>query len=151
VSTLRLSAERVLDAPADVVYHCIRDYQDHHRPGGFLPPAFTYFNVERGGIGAGTRITFTTKAGGGSQTRTQDVSEPEPGRVLVESGGGDSTIFTVEPAGEGRARVRFDTVLTLNGLMSLIGPLVIPRVLKPIYEDELGRLEAHARAHGPLS
>jgi hypothetical protein len=27
----RFSAERVLDAPAEVVYHLIADYREHHR------------------------------------------------------------------------------------------------------------------------
>ena len=35
------SAERVIDAPADVVYRCIADYRSTTARKGFLPPAFT--------------------------------------------------------------------------------------------------------------
>ena len=45
-----ISAERVLEAPAGVVYHLISDYREHHRPEGFLPPAFTEMVVEQGGV-----------------------------------------------------------------------------------------------------
>lgn len=41
-----------IDAPAMVVYHCLVDYRAHHRPGGFLPPAFEQLEIARGGVGA---------------------------------------------------------------------------------------------------
>ena len=44
-----ISAERPIAAPADAVYRCIADYEHHHRPGGFLPPNFSDFTIERGG------------------------------------------------------------------------------------------------------
>src|SRR5688500_10857296 len=111
----RVSAERLVDAPAVVVYHCIADYRHHHRPGGFLPPAFSNFRVLRGGIGAGTLFTFTMTVAGRSRASRAEVAEPEPGRVLVETGPEVRTRFTVEPAGT-RARVRFDTVIEMGGL-----------------------------------
>lgn len=146
MSEFHFSAERVLGAPAAVVYHCLADYREHHRPGGFLPPAFTALDVLRGGVGAGTVIRFTITMAGRSTTRTQEVSEPEPGRVLIESGGGERTIFTVEPRGE-RTLVRFETELRPRGLDRVLLPLLGARVLGPLYADELARLEQHARAH----
>jgi hypothetical protein len=146
----RFSAGRVLGAPADVVYHLIADYREHHRPEGFLPPAFTDLVVEQGGVGAGTRIRFTMKMAGRTQSATATISEPVPGRVLVESGPGVVTTFTVEPEGADRARVRFDTVMDSSGLQGLLTRLFAPGILRPIYADELDRLEQHARAHPPL-
>jgi len=142
----RFSAERLIDAPADVVYHCIADYREHHRPGGFLPPAFSSFQVERGGVGAGTVISFTMTMAGRSQRTTSEVSEPEPGRVLVETGPDARTTFTVESEGT-RARVRFDTVIEASGLNGLLLRLFAPRLLGPLYRDELDRLERYAQAH----
>jgi hypothetical protein len=145
----QFSAERLLDAPADTIYHCLRDYTVHHRhqPQGFLPAAFTELEVLRGGVGAGTVIRFTTSLGGRSRTYTQEVSEPEPGHVLVERGdGGEGTVFTVEPHGD-RTLVRFETTLLTSGLEGVLMPLVGARILSPLYEDELTRLEAYARAH----
>jgi hypothetical protein len=61
VRSLQFSVERLVDAPAEVVYHCLADYREHHRAGGFLPPVFTDLQVLRGGVGAGTVIRFTTR------------------------------------------------------------------------------------------
>src|SRR5919202_1601599 len=64
---------------------------------------------------------------------TQTVSEPEPGRVLVESGQGVSTTFTVQPDGAG-CRVRFDTRLEDGGLEGMLTRLFAPRLLQPVYQ-----------------
>lgn len=47
MSEIRIQAERLLDAPAPVVYRCLADYQNHH--DRFLPPAFSEYRVEHGG------------------------------------------------------------------------------------------------------
>ena len=141
-----VSAERLIFAPAEIVYHLIADYREHHRPDGFLPPAFTDFEVQRGGVGAGTVLRWVVDAGGRRRTVTATVSEPEPGRTLVEAGSGIETVFTVEPTGDG-ARVQFDTVIEEGGIRGILNRMFAGRVLGPIYEDELGRLEDHARAH----
>src|SRR5262245_22705353 len=147
----RISAGRVVEAPADVVYHLIADYREHHRPEGFLPPAFTELVVEKGGVGAGTVIRFNMKLAGRSQTVTAAITEPEPGRVLVETAPGVVTTFTVEPESRQQARVRFDTVMDAVGLQGLLTRLLAPGMLRPVYADELERLEKHARAHPALS
>ena len=150
MTTVRIRAERALDAPATVVHHCLADYTEHHRPGGFLPPAFTALHVSRGGVGAGTTITFAMRLAGTVRTVTAEVSEPVPGRVLVETGGGITTTFTVDAAGPTRARVQIDTAMEMGGLQGLIGRLAVPRLLAPLYQDELRRLETLAQAHGPV-
>lgn len=142
----RCSAERLVDAPADVVYRCIADYHRHHRPEGFLPQAFSDFRVERGGVGAGTVISFKMKLAGTSQSTTAEIDEPEPGRVLVETGPKVRTVFTVEPEGT-RSRVRFDTTIDAGGLEGLLTRLFAARLLGPLYRDELERLERYAQAN----
>ena len=148
-----ITAERILDAPADVVYHCLADYREHHRPEGFLPPAFSDFEVKHGGVGAGTVIRFASTLGGRKQTMTAAIEEPHPGRVLVETGHPVVTTFTVEPDGTDRrrARVRFHTVIDSPGLTGLVTRLFAPRMLRPLYEDELSRLERYAQQHPPLA
>jgi hypothetical protein len=140
------SAERLLDAPAEVVYHCLADYREHHNTRGFLPPAFTSLEVLRGGVGAGTVIRFSTRVGGRTQTRTQEVSEPSPGRVLVESGGDEGSTFTVEPHGD-RSLLRIQTTLVTHGLEGWLLALFGARILGPIYAEELSRLERYAQSH----
>jgi hypothetical protein len=148
VRQFHFSAERLLDAPADVIYHCISDYTNHHRhqPEGFLPPAFTRLEVLSGGVGAGTLMRFTTRVGGRSVTRTQAVSEPEPGHILVERGDGEGSTFTIEPRGA-RTLVRIETTLLVAGLEGVLMPLFGSRIIGALYDDELTRLEAYARAH----
>jgi hypothetical protein len=144
--SFRLSVERLVDAPAAVVYHCLADYREHHRAGGFLPPVFTDLQVLRGGVGAGTVIRFTSSLAGRSVTRTQEVSEPEPGRVLVEWGGGEGSTFTVEPRGE-RTLVRIESVVRSGGLEGLLLSWLGRRLLRPILMDELARLDRYAQDH----
>jgi hypothetical protein len=150
---LHFAAERLLNAPADVIYHCLADYREHHRAaadGGFLPPTFTRLDVLQGGVGAGTVMRFTTSVGGRSVTRTQQVSEPEPGRVLVERGDGEGSVFTVQPEGNA-TRLRIETTLNAPGLEGLIMRWVGARVLGPLYADEMSRLEQYAQAHAAVA
>jgi hypothetical protein len=141
-----VSAERLMHAPPEVIYHCIADYREHHRPDGFLPPAFSDVEIARGGVGAGTELSWVVEAGGRRRTVNATISEPEPGHTLVESGSRIETVFTVEPSGEG-ARVRFHTVIDDAGLQGLLNRLFAARILGPIYADELRRLEDYAKAH----
>jgi Polyketide cyclase / dehydrase and lipid transport len=150
MSKLYFSAERLIDAPADVVYQCIADYQHHHRPGGFLPPAFHDMHILHGGVGAGTRFRLSVTLAGRTNTMTPEVTEPEPGRVLVESDDRVRTAFTVEPVGQ-RCRVRFDTVMHASGLGAILNRLLAPRLMRPLYDDELVRLERYARALLPIA
>ena len=54
MATIRIKSSRMINAPAERVYRCIADYRTHHP--AFLPPAFSNFTVEEGGVGAGTVI-----------------------------------------------------------------------------------------------
>jgi len=146
MSQTHFVAERLIDAPPAVVYHCLADYQHHHNTSGFLPPAFSELHVERGGVGEGTRFRATLRLGGRALTFTRDVTEPEPGRVLFEGGVGGHTRSVVEPRGRG-ALVRFETVIEAGGLEGVLSRLFAPRLLAPLYADELERLERYAQAH----
>jgi hypothetical protein len=144
----RFGVERRMYAPATVVYHCLADYRHHHRPDGFLPPAFETLEITRGGVGAGTEYRLVMALGGRRRAVNTLVSEPVPGHTLVETGSGVETTFTVEPTTDG-TRVRFDTVLDDGGLQGILNRLFAARMIGPIYEDELRRLEDYAKAHPP--
>ena len=139
------SAERLIDAPADVVYRCLADYTRHHRPAGFLPPAFSHQEILSGGVGDGTVIRLSVTLGGRTRTMTSRISEAEPGRVLVEDGDNVRTTFTVQPEAD-RSRVRFDTVLEAGGLEGLMNKFFAARLLRPVYTDELERLQRYAQS-----
>lgn len=144
------AAERLMNAPADTIYHCLADYREHHRPDGFLPPAFSDLEILRGGVGDGTEYRLTMDLGGRRRDMVVSVRETVPGRELVESGTGLETTFTVDPTDTG-VRVRFETVMEQSGLPGLLSRLFAARWLRPVYEEELRRLEAHARGHAPAT
>ena len=140
---IRVAANRRIDAPVDRVYRYIADYRTHHP--AFLPPAFSNFAVEEGGVGAGTVIHFTLRAGGKTQTFRQRVSEPDPGRVLTETtiGTQNATSFRVNPEGTG-SRVEIVTEYEgAEGLRGIAERLLAPLVLRRIYADELRRLDRY--------
>lgn len=138
-------AERHIDASPATVYRCIADYREHH--GRFLPPQFRDLVVERGGVGAGTVVTFATVTGGRTRRFRSEIAEPEPGRMLTETDAAQGTraTFTVTPDGAG-SLVRIENTFRLSpGLMGMIERVVAPRVLHGMLVDELGRLDVYAR------
>lgn len=144
-----ITAERELDAPADLLYHLLADYRTHHRPDGFLPPAFSDMEIHAGGVGAGTDVSWVTHLGSRQRPTRARITEPVPGHTLLETADGLVTTFTVEPTASG-ARVRFETVIDDPGLQGVLTRLFAPRMLAPLYADELTRLGDYARKHGPL-
>lgn len=145
MAEIQVAAERVIDGPADRVYGYLADYRQHHPR--ILPANFSDLVVERGGVGAGTVFRFRSTAGGRTRDFHMEVSEPQPGRVLVERDLDSSliTTFTVTPEGE-RCRVRIETRWQgAGGIGGLFERLFAPRVLRRIYADELERLNAYAR------
>ncbi len=142
-----VSAEGSVDAPVDTVYRYLADMRDHHPH--FLPPAFSEFQVESGGVGAGTVTRFKITAGGRTREYRMQVGEPEPGRVLTESDMNSSavTTFTVSARGD-TSLVQISTAWDgASGIGGLFERMFAPRVLRAIYSDELRRLDAYAREH----
>jgi uncharacterized protein YndB with AHSA1/START domain len=142
---IHVAAEREIGAPPATVYHYLSDMREHHPR--FLPPAFSGFEVEAGGVGAGTITRFKVHAGGRAREYRMQVAEPEPGRVLTESDLNSSlvTTFTVEPEGSG-SLVRITTGWQgAGGVGGFFERLFAPRVMRRIYLDELERLDRYAR------
>ena len=141
---IEVSAERAVAAPAEDVYTYLADMREHHHR--FLPPAFSEFKVESGGLGAGTVATFKLTAGGRSRHYRMVVDEPEPGRVLTETDTSSSlvTTFSVTPQG-GTSLVRIATTWEgARGIGGVFERLFAPRVIRAIYADELERLDTYA-------
>ncbi|MFN8633844.1 MAG: SRPBCC family protein [Chloroflexota bacterium] len=138
-------AEGLVGAPADLVYRLIADHREHHPK--FLPPNFTDFDVEQGGVGAGTVTTFTVSAGGRVRGYRMRVDEPEPGRVMTETDTMSSlvTTWTVTPEGD-RTRVRIETRWQgSSGVPGFFERLFAPPSVRRLYRDELRRLDRYAR------
>ena len=149
MARMQVSAERTVDTPADTVYGYIADMREHHPH--FLPPAFSDFRVESGGVGAGTVTRYKLTVGGRTREQRVTVAEPEPGRVLTESDAGSNavTTFTVAPEG-GASRVRIHSAWDgADGIGGVLERMFAPRMLRAVLTDELGRLDTYAREHRP--
>ena len=142
-----VSASALIPAPAPRVYGLIADYRNGH-PRILPKPYFVSLDVEQGGYGEGTVIDFKMKIMGQIQSFHSRVTEPEPGRVLVETdmNSGTETTFTVEPRSQDSQSLLTITT-TLNVPEGLIGRLqgwLTSRLLQPIYEKELEQLASVA-------
>src|SRR5262249_53810952 len=103
MSTYRVTATRRIGAPAKIAYDIIADYRHGHTL--IVPPkVFQNLQVKSGGFGDGTKICFDVRAFGSTKTLNADITEPTPGRVLVETDleAGVITTFTVVPTSDGR-------------------------------------------------
>jgi hypothetical protein len=143
--TVVASAE--MDAPPARVYAIIADYHNGHPH--ILPKQFRNLTVEKGGVGAGTIIRFEVRALGQTQRFRAFVTEPEPGRVLVEENvepAPSKTTFLVEerPGGRG-TRVTFTTEMTSRpGPLGALERFVSTRLMKKMYAEELALLALRA-------
>ena len=141
--TRRISVSRQIAAEPPSIYSVIADYHDGHRR--IVPPrAFTWLVVDKGGTGAGTELRFAMRVFGSTRIARGVVSEPEPGRVLVETypESGDVTTFIVDPqAGIGTSIVTITTDLQVRGgLAGRLQGFLAERFLRPLYVEELQRL-----------
>jgi hypothetical protein len=136
-------ATKTISAPAEVIYRIIADYQTNH-PRILPKPYFLSLDVERGGFGAGTIVNFKMRLLGRTQFFRSLISEPEPGRSLLEVdlNSGVSTRFDVVPLEEGRSQVTISTELKDGGIVE---GFVAKLLLQKIYRQELELLSNLAK------
>jgi hypothetical protein len=143
-----VTASAHVGAAPQRVYAIIADYRNGHPR--ILPKQFTSLAVEQGGIGDGTVIRFTMRIFGRRFAFRGVVTEPEPGRVLVEENVGDNpstTTFTVDRGSTPEeAVVMIATELPYKkGVLGAIEQFLTTRTLQSIYAQELELLDAVAR------
>jgi len=141
------SAQGIVDAPADKVYSYLADMHQHQQ---FLPPAFSDFQIEQGGVGAGTVTRFKITAGGRTRAYRMQVSEPVPGRTLVETDTGSSLVTTYDVAPQGdKSLVSVTTSWDgASGVGGFFERTFAPRAIQRLYLEALERLNAYAKEHG---
>ena len=146
---ISVKAEAVLEAPSQEVYATIADYRQGHPR--ILPKELYDLQVEQGGYGAGTIHRFKSRVLGVVQSYYQRVSEPEPGRVLVEqdidSPQQVTTTFRVTPLEQGqKSHVEISTTMHPSpGVRGLVERILVPMINFRIYQKELKLLEGVAR------
>jgi len=138
-----ISASAIIPARRDRVYSLLANYTDGHQR--ILPKQFTGLTVEEGGVGAGTIIRVQMSFLGKKQHYRAAISEPEPGRVLVETNleaNSWVTTFTVNPgSAPADSNVTISTELPVRaGFPGKIERLLSTLFLRPIYVKELENL-----------
>jgi polyketide cyclase/dehydrase/lipid transport protein len=138
-----ISASATIPARRERVYSLLANYRDGHQR--ILPKQFRGLVVEEGGIGSGTVIRFQMSPLGKRLNFRAAITEPEPGRVLVETyldPAGTITTFTVD-AGSAPAdsNVTISTELPVrSGILGSMEKMFATLLLRPIYRRELENL-----------
>ncbi len=144
-------ASAVIDARPEEVYLILVDYRDGH-PQILPREHFRDLSIEAGGRGTGTIIRFRVRIGTVERSYRMLVSEPEPGRVLVEADIESSltTTFTVTPVNNDRqTRVQIATEWEASsGLIGLLEQVLTPPMLRRVYYKELRQLAAVVHSKG---
>ncbi len=148
METYQVSASAVIKAPAEQVYAILADYHNGH-PHILPKQYFPSLEVEEGGVGAGTRIRFQMRAFGQTQTAHANITEPEPGRVLVETIPESDiiTTFTVLPTSDGQhANTTISSqIKDPQGLLAAVQRFVTKQFLQRVYRKELQLLDEFAQ------
>jgi hypothetical protein len=138
-----ISATAIIPARRERVYSLLANYRDGHPR--ILPKQFSELVVEEGGIGSGTVIRFQMNLLGKKQNFRAAITEPEPGRMLVETyldPAGAITRFTVDQGtAPADSKVTISTELPAkDGILGLIDKAFATLLLRPIYREELENL-----------
>ena len=150
MAQIHVQVSDTLNARPEDVYATIADYRNGH-PYIIPKENFSDLQVEQGGYGEGTVIRFKVRVLGVERAMYQRVTEPEPGRVLVEQDIDSAqhivTTFTVTPIENGqRSHVEISTTMTPDtGLQGVVERFMVPKLNAPIYRKELELLEAVAQ------
>jgi hypothetical protein len=148
-----LSASAVLQAAPQIVYAIFTDYHEAH-PSVLPRPSFGDLVVEKGGTGAGTVFRVDTQQLFGRKTLRMEASEPQPGRLLVESDLDSDlrTHFLVEPMDGGRGcRVTITTKYTRPGALGWLERALLPTLARSVLNKELRNVEQLARQRAAAS
>lgn len=140
MARIHLAESRFIEAPPERLYRTLADYHQGHK--AILPACFESLEVEAGGIGEGTVIRYALRLLGRRLETRARITEPEPGRRLVETdlGNGATTTFHLEPEGTG-TRVRIETEHHQPGLSGWLAARLFPLLLRGVYREELAKLE----------
>lgn len=143
---ITVEASAIIEAIPKDVYSVLADYSVGHH--AILPQEyFTDLSVIQGGHGAGTVIDVKMNVMGVERDYRFKISEPEPGRILMETDedAGVVTTFTVDSVGrEDRSRVTIATrTKASRGLRGQVERLINPAITRRIYRQELQLLSSY--------
>lgn len=144
---IHAKSSAVIPAPPSIVYGLIADYRRGH-PRILPRKYFQDLKVEEGGVGSGTRISFSMRSFGVRRLLRAKITEPEPGRRLVETYDptGMTTTFIVDGQDADQSSlVTIATQYVKRGPAGWMERWLAPRYLKKVFAAELELLSSHAR------
>ena len=147
MSKIHVEVSEIIEAPAAQVYAILADFEVAH-PAILPKPYFAETAVETGGHGAGTIYNLRMNVYGIESHYRMSVTEPEPGRKLVETdlNGQVVTTMHVDPLGDQRCRLTFASDFTASrGFMGFMERLTMPGITRRIYKQEMQILADYVR------
>ena len=151
MSTVNVEYSMIINARPEEVYAVFRDYRVSH-PAVLPKPFFEYLTVHEGGLGAGTKFTAGMNVYGNKSTFSATVSEPEPGRVILEKDDDERLVthFIMDPVENGKkTNVTLRTkAQTSGGLKGLFERMMMPSILRTMYKQELTNVGEYIAKNG---
>jgi hypothetical protein len=148
MSDYYVETTKIINAPSERVYGIIADYHKGH-PKVLPSRYFSNLTVTDGGKGAGTRFKVEMNVFGAKALYDMTVTEPQPGRMLVEEDikVGVVTTFTVEPVDENqKTQVTISTrAKTSPGFKGKVEKVLNPVIIRRIYRQEREQLSEVAK------
>jgi hypothetical protein len=146
MNQIKISASKIINASPANIYAVMSDYRVGH-PAVLPKPFFSKIVVVEGGPGAGTVIEVHMDVYGTKRVFHQVVTEPEPGRVLMErdEDAGVVTSFTIDPTDNtNQSCVTIATESRLSpGIQGFVERLFNPMIIDRIYKQELEQLDQY--------
>ena len=130
------TASRIIYAPTESIYRIIADYRNGH-PRILPDRYFLSLVVEQGGYGAGTIVNFSMHILGRTQSFRSLVTEPEPGRWLVETDIKSETPTTFQVVPTKNASLTDVIISTELKNRTWLERLIAKFMLEKIYRQEL--------------
>lgn len=148
MSTIHVEFSQVIDATPEEIHAVVADYRVGH-PAILPKPYFSDLTIEQGGFGAGTVIRFYVQVMGRKYPYHQRVTEPVPGRKIVETDieTGQFSSFTFEPvnARQTRVTIQIDTPAS-PGLMGVLERLTQAAFSRRLLNIELQQLANYVKS-----
>jgi len=136
----------IIDSPPSHVYHILADYKEGH-PAILPKKYFSKLVVLEGGVGAGTIFETQINFMGIRQKYHVEVSEPDPGHILVETDeiSGGVVTFCVDPVEGGSKSLLTMSMRNIGskGIKGLIENLLNPYINRRICTEEIGLLRTY--------
>lgn len=146
MNTLHISVADTINGRAADIYNTLADYHIGH-PAVLPKPYFAQLVVKEGGQGAGTRTRVDMEVLGVKKSLHHVISEPEPGRVLMETDEetGLTTVFTIDPVGDGtqsHLTIASD-IAVRGGVLGAVEKMITAPITRRIFAEEIKNIEAY--------